>query len=61
MTLTMERQRLHDAAGNRYMVEIIRTRGRYEVRLDGEFYATAESIADAENEIFDITKIYNLM
>ncbi len=60
MTLTMERQRLHDAAGNRYTVEIIRTRGHYEIRLDGEFYATAESIAEAEEEIFDITKVYCL-
>lgn len=61
MTITMERHRLMDASGTRYTVEIIRTCGRYEVRMDGEFYATAESIAEAEDEVFDIAKNYKLM
>ena len=61
MTITMERHRLRDAAGNRYTLEIIRTHGRYEVRMDGKFYAAAESIAEAEDEIFDIVSTNRLM
>lgn len=61
MTITMERHRLMDASGARYTIEIIRTRGRYEIRMNGEFYATAESIAEAEDEVFDIAKRKRLM
>ena len=61
MTITMERHRLMDATGTRYTIEIIRTRGRYEIRMNGEFYADAESIAEAEDEVFDIVKNNRLM
>ncbi len=61
MTLTMERQKLRDLSGKHYTVEIIRSHGRYEIRLDGDFYATAETMSEAEDEISDIARIYNLM
>ncbi|MBR6875489.1 MAG: hypothetical protein IKN00_04280 [Bacteroidales bacterium] len=61
MTITMERHRLMDASGTRYTIEIIRTRGRYEIRMNGEFCADASTIADAEDEVFDIAKRKRLM
>lgn len=61
MTITMERHRLMDASGARYTVEIIRARGRYEIRMNGEFCAAAESIAEAEDEVFNIVKNNRLM
>lgn len=33
--------------------------GRYEVRVDGEFYSTAEHQAQAFDEVVDIIKINN--
>lgn len=36
--------------------QIIRVNDHYEVYIDGSFYCSAETIAEAENEIYNMTE-----
>lgn len=50
-----------DAADNRYNVRVVRSlSGAYNIVVDGEFWATAENMNEAHEEIEDIVRVLGL-
>lgn len=50
--MTIDKMKAYDSAGAPYQFKIIRNRkDGYTLTIDGNFYATAESRRDAEDEI----------
>lgn len=57
---TIRKMKKHDWSGNAYTIEILYRLERYEVRVDGEFWGTAETEFEAWEEVSDIFKAYHL-
>ena len=49
-----------DNAGNQHKIKVLKEFGRYTIKLDNEFYATAESAKDVREEVEDIIKLHHL-
>lgn len=50
----------YDQAGNLFRIETVKQYGRYEVRVNDEFWSTAETWGFVEHEIEGIFETYNL-
>ena len=56
----IRKMKKHDWAGNTYTIEILYHLGRYEIRVDGEFWGTAETEFQAWEEVSGIIQAYHL-